>query len=45
MKEIWWRYVFVDGVEIITRGLNKNELRIEVQKHGVLVKKEIIKGD
>lgn len=45
MKEIWYRYIFVDGVEIVTRGLSRIELNAEIRKHGALVKKEIIKGE
>lgn len=39
MKMFYW-FEFEDGYRLCVKGLSKQELRIEEQKHGKVVKKE-----
>ena len=36
---VYW-FIFTDGYEVCTRGLSKQELRVEERKHGKLIAKE-----
>jgi HSP20 family molecular chaperone IbpA len=36
MKKYYW-YTFADGYSVCVTGFSKNELKIEIAKHGVVV--------
>ena len=39
MKYYW--FTFTDGYTVLARGFSKQELAVEEQKHGKLVRKEV----
>ena len=38
-KDQWYRFVFEDGYQVITRGFDRVEMKWEILKHGKLVDK------
>jgi hypothetical protein len=40
----WYVYIFANGKRITVRGFSKQELAVEEQKHGKLIRKEKYNG-
>ena len=41
---MWYWYYFEDGYKVCVRGFSRQELKVEVRKHGKLIKKYIAGG-